>query len=204
LENLAIFCADVGSIKAKKFGWAATLPGKNDIAGNSIEEFAARIADEIKRENKVAIGFECPLFVPVRINPQDVNAARKGEGNRSWSAGAGTGALATGLVEVLWVMNEISRLLGKSPNAQFQWSEFLVSDSVFLWEAFITSTAKGAGHSEDAQIAVSHFRNSLPDPWSVNAIQEESVLSLVGAAALRAGWTKNIEVLSKQCLVIKA
>ncbi|MFC1896571.1 hypothetical protein ACFL0Q_07945 [Thermodesulfobacteriota bacterium] len=205
MVNLSIFCADVGSIKGKRFGWAALLPRENNISGASIEEFAELIAMEIRRSTKVAVGFECPLFVPVRDKALEVNAARKGEGNRPWSAAAGTGALSTGLVEVLWVMNEINRLLAKTPSAIFQWAEFLDSPySVFLWEAFVTSTAKGTGHSEDAQIAVSRFKSSLPDPWSVNAIQEDRVLSLVGAAALRAGWSKRIDDLSKPCLVIRA
>ena len=106
MENLAIFCADVGSIKAKKFGWAASIPPSNDlIQGESIEDFADLICDGIKKDYRIAVGFECPLFVPMRENPVFVNSSRKGEGNRSWSAGAGTGALATGLVEVLWVLN---------------------------------------------------------------------------------------------------
>jgi len=210
LKPLAIFCADVGSIKADKFGWAAALPDENDIVGagiitgSSIEKFAALISEEIRKKRKVAVGFECPLFVPVREESQNVNSARSGEGNRSWSAGAGTGALATGLVEVLWVMNKINGTLGKAPKAQFSWSEFLGSESVFLWEAFVTSEAKGIGHSDDAKIAVTQFIESLPEPWSENAIQEESVLSLVGAAALKAGWSEEIGVLSEPCLVIKA
>jgi hypothetical protein len=204
VKNLSIFCADIGSIKKKKFGWAAKFSDARNHVDDSIEDFAQHIADEIKRKSKVAIGFECPLFVPIRSDPQNVNSARFGEGNRSWSAGAGTAALATGLVEVLWVMNKINKLLGAAPKAEFDWLEFQNSESVFLWEAFVTSTAKGAGHREDAKIAVTQFSKSLPDPWSANAIQIENVLSLVGAAALRAGWSANIEALSKQCLVIKA
>ena len=95
INNLSVFCADIGSIKAKKFDWAAVLASEESISGSSIEELAARIADEISSNRKVAIGFECPLFVPVRSDAVRVNAARAGEGNRSWSAGAGTGALAT-------------------------------------------------------------------------------------------------------------
>jgi hypothetical protein len=101
MNHLAIFCADVGSIKQKRFGWAGTLPDGAAISGTNIEEFAAQVAKQLENKAKVALGFECPLFVPVRSNPVEVNSARKGEGNRSWSAGAGTGALATGLVEVL-------------------------------------------------------------------------------------------------------
>jgi len=68
----------------------------------------------------------------------------------------------------------------------------------------VTGSAKGQGHIEDAKIAIRRFREALPNPESANAIHEENVLSLVGAAALRAGWTSNVEVLSQPCLVIKA
>jgi len=204
LNDLSIFCADVGSIKQKKFGWAASFPGGPEVLGKSIEGFAEKIAESIRKQHKVAIGFECPLFVPVRDDPVIVNAARQGEGNRSWSAGAGTGALATGLVEVLWVMRSVSRILDQHPHASFSWADFLNTASVFLWEAFVTNKAKGTGHAHDAQIAVSQFRKSLPNPEEYNAIQEPEVFSLVGAAALRAGWASDINVISKQCLVIKA
>ena len=203
MDNLSIFCADVGSIKNNKFGWAASISMGADIMGNSIEDFAENISDQIRIGKKVALGFECPLFVPMREKAEDVNAARKGEGNRSWSAGAGTGALATGLVEVLWVMNKINKILGFCPTAEFEWAKFLSTNSVFLWEAFVTSAAKGSGHSEDAQVAVSLFKKALPNPWAVNAIETEEVFSLVGAAALRSGWAEDIRVLSQQCLVIK-
>ena len=109
------------------------------------------------------------------------------QGNRSWSAGAGTGVLAAGLVEVLWVMNTLKDLRRTGPKAEFDWFKFQRSVSVFLWEASVTSTAKGTGHSEDAQIAITQFLKALPYPWSANAIQKENVLSLVGAASLRAG-----------------
>jgi hypothetical protein len=100
-------------------------------------------------------------------------------------------------------MNKISKILGFCHTAEFDWPKFLSTNSVFLWEAFITSAAKGSGHSEDAQVAVSLFKKALPNPWAVNAIETEEVFSLVGAAALRSGWAEDIRVLSQQCLVIK-
>ena len=203
MNNIAVFCADVGSIKQNKFGWAASYQDGINSSGRSIEKFAQSIVDQLLASKKVAIGFECPLFVPVRSDPLAVNKARNGEGNRSWSAGAGTGALATGLVEALWVMNRVSENLGKCPKATFNWLEFIKTDSVLLWEAFVTSTAKGTGHAHDAEIAVSHFKDSLPNPEKINAIREPEVFSLIGAAALRAGWANNVKILSEQCLVIK-
>ncbi|MDF1594262.1 MAG: hypothetical protein P1P89_22350 [Desulfobacterales bacterium] len=205
MKNLAIFCADVGSIKAKKFGWAAITPDSNaPESGPDIEEFVSLIYKSIGLEHKVAIGFECPLFVPMRSNPLLVNSSRKGEGNRSWSASAGTGALATGLVEVLWVMNQLTEKLGKPPIAELNWDAFQSSNTIFLWEAFVTSTAKGSGHSGDAIIAIDCFVNALPQLSHANAIDEHSVLSLVGAAALRAGWSTDLNLLSMPCIVIKA
>lgn len=204
MENLTLFCADVGSIKQKKFGWAAYLPDGSEAKGNQIDEFAERISEQIQAQAKVAVGFECPLFVPMRKDPVVVNSARDGEGNRSWSAGAGTGALATGLVEVLWVMNRVTEILGSPPLASVSWDNFSDSNCVFIWEAFVSSSAKGSDHWHDAQIAISHFRAALPNPETSNAIHEKEVFSLVGAAALRAGWATDINILSQPCLVIKA
>jgi len=204
MDNLSIFCADVGSIRANKFGWAGLLNLTDVVRGTCIEDFVDRIAGEIRSHRKVALGFECPLFVPLRDNPLAVNIARHGEGNRSWSAGAGTGALATGLVEVAWVLRHVAALLPNTPKATFSWEEFLVTKSVYLWEAFVTSSAKGSNHAEDALIAVEIFHAALPDPESANAILERDVLSLAGAAALRAGWSADIDLLRQPCLVIKA
>lgn len=205
MNNLSIFCADVGSIKSKKFGWAASISENTQVlTGTDIEIFASKISESINNGHKVAIGFESPLFVPMRKDPTFVNSARNGEGNRSWSAGAGTGALATGLVEVLWVMNKVTEQVGKPQRAEVNWNSFLTSDSVFLWEAFVSSTSKGESHAEDAVIAIDCFKQVLPDLDAANAIDESSVLSLVGAAALRAGWSENINILSKPCIVIKA
>ena len=205
MNNLSVFCADVGSISAKKFGWAAKLWGQAEIiTGTEIESFTVLISESILRNEKVALGFECPLFVPMRQDPKRVNSARLGEGNRSWSAGAGTGALATGLVEALWVMNRLNELLGWSPSVEFSWTKFQETDAIFLWEAFVTGGAKGVSHSDDAVIGINTFLNSLPDFEASNAIDEKTVLSLVGAAALRSGWSNDIEILSTPCHVIKA
>jgi hypothetical protein len=204
MNNLAIFCADVGSIKNGNFGWAATLPGSIELTGTDIGEFASEIAKQVKRGSKVAIGYECPLFVPVRKDPVLVNSSRNGEGSRSWSAGAGTGALATGLVEVIWVFNKLAELLEKKPAITFDWEEFKAKESIFLWEAFVTSTSKGKDHADDAKIALATFMSAMPDPRTINAINETEVFSLAGAAILRTGWSDNISLLHQPCLVIKA
>ena len=64
-------------------------------------------AIDLAARRPVALDFECPLYVPVPANPADLGKARKNEGNRSWSAGAGSGAMATGLVEAAWVLRKL-------------------------------------------------------------------------------------------------
>lgn len=204
MKSISIFCADIGSIKRKKFGWASKLANNSCHSGSTIEDFARDIAIEINNGVKVSIGFECPLFVPVRNIPQEINSSRIGEGNRSWSASAGACSMATGLVEVIWVMNQLNKLLHFTPKIQFDWDEFLISDSIFIWEAFVTASAKGNSHIDDAVMAVNCFEKALPNPFLKNAIQKEEIFSIVGAAALRTGWSHNLNDLSKQCLVIKA
>jgi hypothetical protein len=204
-NRLWIFCADIGSVKARRFGWFGAGPDGRSVPGSSIEELASAVAEKITGGEKVALGFECPLYVPLRDDPMLLTKARSGEGNRSWSAGAGCGALATGLVEVTWLLEQIRINTPKSAAAFLDWKAFWASNGgLFLWEAFVSGKAKGSGHAHDAEIAVQKFHAALPNPELANAISEQSVLSLIGASMLRAGWSANAQHLSEPCLVIKA
>jgi alkylated DNA nucleotide flippase Atl1 len=53
-------------------------------------------------------------------------------------------------------------------------------------------------------IAATTFRDSLPTPPAANAVEAESPLSLVGAALLWSGWSREVALLHQPCLVIKA
>ena len=204
-KNLWIFCADIGSVKTGRFGWFGASPDGKPVPGSSIEELVSAVAEKITTGAKVALGFECPLFVPLREEPMLLTKARAGEGNRSWSAGAGCGALATGLVEVTWLLERIRANTPKSAGAFLDWKAFEKADGgLFLWEAFVSGKAKGSGHVHDAEIAVQKFRAALPNPELADAISEERVLSLVGASMLWAGWSASVQLLSEHCLVIKA
>jgi hypothetical protein len=192
-------------VKAGRFGWFGTDPEGNSMSGSSIEELASAVSNKITSGTKVALGFECPLYVPLRNDPMLLTKARIGEGNRSWSAGAGCGALATGLVEVTWLLEKIRTNTPKSVAAFINWKAFENSDNgLFLWEAFVSGNAKGSGHVHDAQIAVQKFQAALPNPELANAISEQNVFSLIGASMVRSGWSTNVQLLSEPCLVIKA
>lgn len=129
-----------------------------------------------------------------------------GEGSRAWSAGAGCGALATGIVQVTWLLREIQRKTTSSVPAFLSWPAFIESTAgLYLWEAFVTGGAKRGSHLADAKAGVEAFIAGLPDPTLVNAVTCVSdVQSLVGAAMLRTGWTTSPRILQEPCLVVRA
>ena len=206
--KLAVYCADIGSIPTGRLGWSRAEADEAAIeshrGGSEIVDLVDAVADDLAAGTAVALGFECPLFVPVPAEPLRLGMARPGEGNRSWSAGAASGALATGLVEVAWALNELRRRR-PSTAVYLDWAEFMgAGEGLFLWEAFVTDRAKAATHVDDAAVAVAAFRHVLPRPQAANAVDSERPLSLVGAALLWSGWSEDLELVRAACLVIKA
>jgi len=200
-NHLLTACADIGSVAAGNFGWWSS----DGESGRELSTLAESIADALNDERPVALGFECPLFVPFAENELQLTRARPGEGNRPWSAGAGCGALATGLVQVAWVLRAIRASLKSPRTAHLDWEAFNKSRSgLFLWEAFVSGKDKSSTHVADAQTAGEAFTKSLPNPGSINAVAcSTPVYSLIGAAMLRTGWSQSSEVLAQACLVIK-
>ena len=83
--NLTVACADVGSEANGNFGWAVRdLPGGavEVPESGSMRAFADAIVERLRSKRSVAIGFECPLFVPLRAEPAELMRARAGEKNR--------------------------------------------------------------------------------------------------------------------------
>jgi hypothetical protein len=162
-------------------------------------------ANDLNHGSQIALGFECPLFVPVRDDPEKLSQARDGEGNRPWSAGAGCGALCVGLTQVIWILDNLRQSLVVETPAFLSWSAFRAAKrGLFLWEAFVSGKAKGRDDLDDAEKAIRCFPGFYPDPTVANAIHENRVYSLIGAALLRTGWSEDLTLLSKPCLVIKA
>ena len=207
--SLIIHCADIGSVKKGNFGWARLETEESPAicsTGPDIKVFADRIADDINSGAKVAVGFECPLFLPVPDDPADLTRARPGEGNRPWSAGAGAGALATGLTETVWILQRV-RQQTSSPIPVFAgWGQFCTATvGMFVWEAFVTKTADATNHQGDAEIAAKCFQDALPDPEKRNAVVcPGQVRSLIGAALLQTGWVSDRAWLTQSCIVIRA
>lgn len=196
-----IACADIGSVARGNFGWWSS-DGRSD---NTPASLAEHVAAALNSGLPVALGFECPLFVPLSDDVRLLTSARPGEGSRPWSAGAGCGALATGLVQVVWLLRAVRARLAAPHSAHLEWESFCKdAPGLFLWEAFVSGEGKSTSHIEDARAAAEAFALSLPNPDAFNAVRcLTPVHSLIGAALLRTGWTNSTEVLAQACIVIR-
>ena len=144
--------------------------------------------------------------MPLSDDPIDLTAARSGEGDRPWSAGAGAACLATGLTETVWILEKIRKLISPiTPVAHLSWPTFNSEGSgLFLWEAFVTKHAKQESHRGDAEVAVNYFHSLLPNPVAGNAIKSAKVRSLIGAAILQSKCNADLRLLETPCLVLRA
>lgn len=172
--------------------------------GRNIGELADGIAEDLSDGLRVAVGFECPLFVPVADNPQRLSCAREGEGSRPWSAGAGPAVLAAGLTQCVWVFARVGQKAQIPVRPTFDWRRFDAGEAnLLIWEAFVSGASKTGSHADDAQAAASTFCDRYPDGLEPSALRAENPYSLAGAALLRAGLTADLSILSEPCVVIR-
>ena len=213
MKGLVVYCADVGSIPEDNFGWArgkVETPRETPRGGGSIDDLAREVKNDLAKNVPVALGFECPIFAPLRDEPEKLSEARNGEGKYPWSAGAGASSLATGLAQIPWILRNIKPDPPVSPEPFLDWEAFSCSGrGLFLWEAFVSGDAKAdkgttTSHEKDAAIAVQCFIDHVGDLPSGNAIREDKVFSLLGAALLRTDWSRDLALLAQSSLVLKA
>ena len=202
---MEVVCADLGSVKRGNFGWFARLSEGTVRKGSDIHELANCVAELLDRGKRVALGFEAPMYVPLTDDILTLTSKRRGETNPNWIGGPGASVLATGLVQVPWVLSAVKEKLRRTARATLDWADFESGPAdLFLWEAFVSGAAKGSSHIEDAEIAVQAFLNALPNPGSNTEFSDPEVLSLLGTFLLRTGWRVDLSVLSQRCLVVKA
>lgn len=205
LTNIVVWAADVGSISKRNFGWCRDDNNSQTLTGQDIAEFARGIADDLSTGKRIALGFECPLFVPIADAPDDLTKARDGEKNRAWSAGAGSGALATGLTECVWIFERIRELARTDIRPTFEWEVFASGNAnLLVWEALVTRSDKGRSHIDDARIAVRAFWTHFPNIESANSVTAVNAYSLAGAGLIRAKLSTDISLLFQPCIVLAA
>jgi hypothetical protein len=197
---------DIGK-PGKNLGWALSGPKSSD--GNDLDECVEAVAQAMQN-GYVALGFEAPMFTPIRDDAMNLTKARHGEAakgiSRPFSASAGATVLVTALVIVPFVLKRL-RALAPSATATLDWRMPLPGRAdLLLFEAFVTNQKKteDTRHIEDAYLAIAEFKRGIADPASFrSAVVEPSLLNLLGASMLRTGWSNDPAILGEDCLVVR-
>lgn len=236
--SLTVACADIGSVetdpKRSRFGWAVHRPNCAEQSGWTdgvdIHGFVDAIVDAIGT-GRVALGFECPMWVPVAEDPSKLTKARcvdwvrldGAKRPRPWSAGAGAAVTGVGLTQIAWILERIRQQVGSCPEVFFDWERFAAAEAgVFLWEALVSGgKSRGSGerqeHVYDARGAIERFLCEFdsdtaaitPVPISCANCGDQPckhtgrVRSLVGGALLWAGWSTDVGLLHRPCVVVR-
>lgn len=217
LARIHVFGVDVGSVRRRGgFSWStadALQRGQDDPS-----QLGDVVVAALNRGDRVALVFECPLSVPV---PQpsgagwaDLGRARTGEGNRSWSAGAGTGALATGLVQLTWLLHYLRHHAAGEVRVTTQVAALLSGQAnLIVAEAMVTSDGKpepvdGLQDHADALAAARRFEELLEAATHGEGANDvtcdpQQPLNLAATAALHAGILINADELQQDVLVAK-
>lgn len=197
---------DIGK-PGKNLGWA--IVGSNPASGTDLDEAIDEISNRISG-GPVALGFEAPLYVPMRNAAADLTKARSGECvggvNRPYSASAGSTVLVIATVVVPYVLRALRSAAPTCIATMNYRSFFSAPAGVLFFEAFVTNQKKShdARHVEDAELAAMYLLQMLEERRSLDsAISEPECLNLLGAMMLRTGWTSDLSVLDAECLVVR-
>jgi hypothetical protein len=111
----SVVTVDVGSTllsertKSRAFAWARV--GLSPPIGMSSSQdpdlLVERLAEDLKNECSVALGFEAPLFIPIPQLSSSLSRSRSGEGPRAWSASAGLSVTSLCLHQAAWILREV-------------------------------------------------------------------------------------------------
>jgi hypothetical protein len=208
MDGLEVICADIGSVPKGRFAWARRLGAENSEVEHdptSIETMAAAVIACLETGTPVAVGFEMPLFLPVPEAPDGLGKARPTDvGAPSWSSQTGACVMATGIVQAAWVLRQVFDLVPEAP-VSLTWESFAEKRSgVLVWEAFVSNTAKGESHEDDARIGVESFCQSLPQPGDPEMSAVPRPLSLAAMVCIWAGWSLPDEELRSGGVLVRA
>jgi hypothetical protein len=204
--SIAIAAVDVGNVA--NTGWWQISSSGAEQGGRDLNDLATLLADDLTRGEKVALGFEAPLFIPLPSSTEGLGRQRIGEVGRPWCAGAGASTLAFGLQEAAFVLTALARKTHHPIRGGLDLAG-LASDQfdLVLWEAFVSGPAKDRTaadpHIADARAAAIEFQRRYRSGHVTSDISETEVVSLGGAVLLGAGLSTDLTLLSAPCTVVK-
>lgn len=214
-----VVVVDIGSVgPPSKFAWVAfDAPGRELVKdGADPESAVSALVPGLMSGAQAVLLLEAPMSVPVPASQPDawrgLGKARHGERNRPWSAGAGAGALATGLAQGAWMLRQLAATVpGLAVTTQVDaWRPGRAQ--LLLAEAFITAAGKPeptstGQHAADAAAAglalLEMLDGSAPLTSSVRCSPQDS-FSLLAAMSLWAGLRIDPAELDAEVLVVAA
>src|ERR1700760_2823493 len=156
--TIGVVAVDIGSVRPPpKFAWAqGEVPGSVlTDSGNHPGAAIRALATSLAAGTPTALLLEAPMSVPVPAGADDswvtLGRARCGEGDRPWSAGAGTSALATGLAQGSWLLQQLAAAVPGLPVTTQPAVWLDRGEGLLLAEAFITGKGKPVPVSGESQ-----------------------------------------------------
>ena len=214
-----VVAADIGSVRPpSKFAWAAfDAPGRDLIkVGKDPETAVSMLAPGLMAGAQAALLLEAPMTVPVPgSKPNEwrgLGRARDGEGNRPWSAGAGAGALATGLAQGAWMLRQLAATVPRLTATTQPGSWRGGGAQLLLAEAFVTAAGKpeplpAGQHAADAAAAGLALVELLDSPETLTSTvccSPQQSFNLLTAMALWAELRIDPGELRAEVLVVAA
>jgi hypothetical protein len=214
LTNRSIYAVDIGSTLTDRngnqaFAWASV--GKTPLeegvrCSSDINILAKEINHDLLEGYSVALGFEAPLFIPVPTDSERLSRGRDGDGDRSWSAQAGASVATLGLHQSAWLLRYLAKSCSGLTRLLLDYRLWLSRDGapvLLLWEAFVSGEARDEDHKRDAASAATYFLAHEANLSSKAACRADNPISLIGSAALWAGWSRDLNLLHAEVLVLK-
>jgi hypothetical protein len=182
---------DIGSPKLGNLGWCIIdIKNNQELTGDNLDDLFPNLI-EASNSSGIILGLEAPLFVPLRSNLMEATKARKGEGRRPWSAGAGAQVLTMNLPIMTYIFKHLYAL---KPDISYFLNDHGFSaqaGQVMIFEALVSGVDKGVSHVNDAQIMASScmfFSKSKKLPHSILEQENQTeYLNLSAVALLRCG-----------------
>jgi hypothetical protein len=204
--DVSIYACDVGSVAQGNFWWCSSHEGQEP--SSDVRELSEAIVSDIRTGFRVAVGVECPLFIPCPSDLGAIGRARQGEcgretGNKPYNTSVGACAVMTGLPPLGWVLREV-RDACPGTSATTNINEFRERRSaLFLWEAFVSGREATGTHHGDALRAMQAFQSSWRRQVFETRVTCDGAISLAGALILWAGLSLDTSLLHQQSLVLR-